>query len=96
MKSIDTRDLRALTEKEVLKIYNISHETLWRWCKNDCPRHQLQHGRRTLWRYYREEINAWLEEDSKTRREAQEVAKRKTKDKYFVKYPLIDEEEKKE
>ncbi len=93
MKSIDTRDLRALTEEEVLKIYNICHETLWRWCKIGCPRHELRHGRKVLWRYYREEINAWLEEDHNTKREAKEVAKRKTKDKYFVKYPLIDEEE---
>lgn len=89
-KSIDIRDLKALTEKDVLKIYNISHATLWRWSKTGMPRHELRHGRRTLWRYYREEINEWLETDSNARRDAQEIAKRKTRrDKYFIKYPLM-------
>lgn len=95
----DLSNCRALTETEIRKKFgNIAHSTLNLWIKDGCPRHALQYGRRTLYRYYVEEINDWLDEERNRRHKSIEILKkRKTKDKYVVTYPLLgDEEEKKE
>jgi predicted DNA-binding transcriptional regulator AlpA len=98
MQEIDIRNLKALDEKAVLQLYKISHQTLNKWVNAGCPRHEFWRGMRRLWRYYQSEINAWLEESRPRKRqaiaEASEVRKRRRHDKYFVNYPLPDEEQK--
>jgi phage terminase Nu1 subunit (DNA packaging protein) len=88
-------DCKDLNEKQILKLYKIAHNTLWHWVNNGCPRHELRQGRKVFYRYYVEEINEWLEEDGKRRTQAIEEKRKASpkRDKYFIKHPLLGDEE---
>lgn len=96
MQKKETQDPgRIMDTNEVCKLYKIDRITLYRWSREGLPRHEIWKGYKRFWRYYKSEINDWLNTQKTRHREAVSEAGKKTRkrirDKYFVNYPLPDE-----
>jgi hypothetical protein len=53
---------KLLTPVEAAHLFNMDHRTLIRWARiGYVPAHPLGEGRRRMWRFFEDELLAWIE-----------------------------------
>jgi excisionase family DNA binding protein len=59
---------KVLTPTDAARLLHMDHRTLIRWARAGyVPAHPLGEGRRRLWRFFRDELLAWVESQSNGR-----------------------------
>jgi excisionase family DNA binding protein len=62
---------KVLTPAEAAALVGMDHRTLIRWARSGyAPGHALGEGRRRMWRFFDDELIAWVESQSNTFRTA--------------------------
>jgi Helix-turn-helix domain len=62
---------KLLTAVEAALVLHMDHRTLIRWARAGyAPAHPLGEGRRRMWRFFKDELLAWVESQSNGREDA--------------------------